>query len=327
MTLVPSGAVLEALRKDDAPGVKVATLARREEAEEMIGLWVQHLSNESGKELKVVVLDNGEWKPSQGDFKLTWVSVLCNARVEIGKVGVVGLGMKGSDVSTVAVQKVQGVPTRQEGSTVRITVYAKYLGDRLTSSTAGALRRAWPNARGVNFGGWRPEKGSKGMQGHARACKGEVEAYMLVAKVVDQLVRQSGRHGVFVSRLASDLAAKPKKAVRWVDRLVDNAADERAYLEVVLASAGEAPVVHRRGGGRDLGAEDACESGKQSPPYVWRASAPRWWTDEQLEAVLFGNGWKSAEVVAQLGHGTWRFKAAERLTRPRATSTSSRAGS
>lgn len=148
----------------------------------------------------------------------------------------------------------------------------------------------------------------RGLNGFRTCCyeRSEkiLEGYIRVPKEeVPDIIKRSGRRGVFVSRLVRS-AARPSQ-IKWlaVDDLMP-----RAYLEIAVREADlrGVPIYFRKGGGKALGVEDEAAQILR----VWEASqVPRTWRDEELLAALRDAGWVEPGVVRCPRRGCWLFKA------------------
>ena len=116
--------------------------------------------------------------------------------------------------------------------------------------------------------------------------------YMKVQRdVVASVLELSGRHGVFVDRLAKDQVQRPN--VSWIERKERSHA---AYCNAVceLAKDKSCSAAFRVGEGNNL---------QNVPPEhvvgVWCVSGvPLEWSEEELQSVLLKAGWLDVEVVA-----------------------------
>lgn len=133
-------------------------------------------------------------------------------------------------------------------------------------------------------------------------------------EVVTKLVEQSGNRGVFVSRLARD-RQQGRSSVHWVERT--RGLSDLDYLTEIQKPAekdGKGPIIHRAGGGSDLGCETKSAKAEQSPPFVFRVAAPPWWSEQDTEKFMTDSAWQGVKVLAQLDRGVFRIRTTERPT-------------
>ncbi|CAK0813607.1 unnamed protein product, partial [Prorocentrum cordatum] len=320
-TLSRAGAVLGKLRQAELPSKgQTATLADTvEEADEMLALWRQHFGeNSAGEEaakdasLTVGVVVNPvagvSWKPSgaarAATKHITLSKMEPNEKLQIKLVALATVGKEVTGPAGPVVQSAAKLPVKVDTITVRLTVFDKYM-DALSLGNANALlKQVWPaGAKGMQLGNWRPTGSHDEAQSYNMYVTGTKEQ-------VDALIAISGKKGVFVGHLATNRNKMARTTVSWVPRPADST--DKEYLEIALQAAAGAPLVHRIGGGPDLGFERAGIDVKASPPFVWKATTPKWWRSDQLESFLTGNGWTEPQVTGDLGHGVWRFRAKAR---------------
>ncbi|CAK0859189.1 unnamed protein product [Prorocentrum cordatum] len=320
-TLSRAGAVLGKLRQAELPSKgQTATLADTvEEADEMLALWRQHFGeNSAGEEaakdasLTVGVVVNPvagvSWKPSgaarAATKHITLSKMEPNEKLQIKLVALATVGKEVTGPAGPVVQSAAKLPVKVDTITVRLTVFDKYMDALNLGSASALLKQVWPaGAKGMQLGNWRPTGSHDEAQSYNMYVTGTKEQ-------VDALIAISGKKGVFVGHLATNRNKMARTTVSWVPRPADST--DKEYLEIALQAAAGAPLAHRIGGGPDLGFERAGIDVKASPPFVWKATTPKWWRSDQLESFLTGNGWTEPQVTGDLGHGVWRFRAKAR---------------
>ncbi len=75
---------------------------------------------------------------------------------------------------------------------------------------------------------------------------------------------------------------------------------------------GGGSLVHRAGGGRDLGYSKSTADLKTAAHLTFRVAAPLWWCEQDVENFLTDSGWQKVDVLAQLGRGTCRIRCTAR---------------
>ena len=204
--------VLSKLRRGEAPDVRaVACIMSGHEAEEAIAYWLQHkLSEGTASSLSIVVGDRPPtvvaWQcPEKQGLSTSsqWLSFVQKERTVMRTVKVLCLGAAEAPRNPV-VQKPDGavLPKRSsDAQTVRLTVFAKYTADKLTSQYAGSLlKQIWPASKSArHFANWR--------------------AYVSgTPALVDCVLAKSGASPLFVSKLAKRKVIEESLRPYWVPR-------------------------------------------------------------------------------------------------------------
>lgn len=189
-----------------------------------------------------------------------------------------------------------------------MSIQAKHVEGTLNTKVADSLLRdIWPaGMRGArSFGEWREER----EKGRLVALTTYVTTTVQSA---DALCNGSGMvNAVLVSRLARDRPATTTGAMHWTVR---GELDDIEYIRAARAEAakhGATGLVHRLGGGKDLGFVRKDPNLRATGPHLWVARAPIWWTAEDLAGFLCGAGWSDVTIVGR-HQRAWRFRAAER---------------
>ena len=229
------------------------------------------------------------------------------------EVSVAVLG-KGVSPRSPVTQKPTGakIPVAKVTKTVRLTVFQKYASEKLDTRYADALlKQIWPpqDRTACSFASWRSEK-----------SKDEVVAlvsYVTCAQTTaEALLRASGQSALFVSQLSKD--KKPTEGNNalhpfWVPRPADTSDQEyrKIALDELKTSGQNTGLIHRLGGGRDLGFQRSGLDVCKTAPFLWLASCPVSWSAEDLSTFLLSVAWGQPEILGQSGRG-WRFRAAHR---------------
>ncbi|CAK0833437.1 unnamed protein product, partial [Prorocentrum cordatum] len=315
-TVSKQGFVLAKLRNGELPSAgHTACLAESTDmADEMLALWRAHHQNDTDASLTVAVVATKEdsWQPDGATGILAHLTLVKLDKQAVKLVKYIMLGKAVEPPASPTIKDVKQVPKRQGTVTVRLTVFADYLSDKLSLFSANqALKVVWPAAgKGMLFGCWRPN-GTKG--------KDPFSYTMYVTGTPAQcsdLFKISGKHGVFVQHLASFRDQRHRTTVAWVARPAGLTPLE--YRDLALQEGNGKPLVHRMGGGPDLGYERGGIDARQCPPHIWRATTPRWWRTTDLESFLEANDWQQVQVLTHLSPGSWRVRAG---ARPLATTT------
>ena len=309
-------AVLTRLQRGEAPAPKpVATILSEEAAEEAAALWKQHgISGESVGLTCVIGPRNSKdvaWSPKHDMTpKTQWLSLKQGDKTVLREVFLAKFG-KGSLPRNPLVPTPSSaqIPDIKTSKTVRLTVYAKYTNEPLSTRLADALlRQIWPakDKTVCNFASWSSEK--------AKDQEVALTSYVSCAEgTAEQLLKGSGSSALFVSRLAKDRSSDKDLQPYWVPRPIE--ASDQEYIKLArseLSTSGQATgLLHRLGGGKDLGFMRARIDAKSTAPFLWVAACPTGWAAEDLLTFLPSVGWKDAEVLGQSGKG-WRFKAKSR---------------
>ncbi|CAK0870061.1 unnamed protein product, partial [Prorocentrum cordatum] len=320
--------LLTSLRSGVMPTSDAHTVAVADEpvAKELLALWCSHIGQKdpailAGQSLTVAI----PFKTMDEATKCAIDSASCTPRWVTFREGnpvtyslrpasccKVGNGAPLQAPAVPTVEQPKGAPSKPEGLTsIRVSVFAKYLDDSLSHITAGAaLKSIWPvDLKSVQLGKWSftVKPGTKDKDAMSLIASGPEQG-------VAQLLALSGRGGVFFQRLARDRDARPRTTIQWVTR--EDVDTDKQYLKRVLdrcAQDGGGPLVHRMGGKHDLGFEKKTQDNvRRQPPLVWRVQTPRWWAATQVAEFLTANTWTDPDVQVMLGPGSWRVKCTER---------------
>ena len=320
VVLLKQASVLAKLQRGDLPhSGPVAAIMTEEAAEEAAALWNEHALSEKGGLTCVIACRSASevaWVPRRGltlQSQSQWLGLKHNDQVVLRSVSLAVLG-KGVSPKSPVINKPREakIPEKIEMHTVRLTVYAKYMAEKLTTQLADSfLKQVWPedDKKARNFAAWRPETSS----GKEVALVSYCTCSSSTASV---LLGKSGQTPLFVSRLAKDKKKDPEVHARWVDRPSDSS-DFEYWLHacnVLKQSGATTGLIHRLGGGRDLGFEQKGLDPKTSAPFYWLATCPPFWAAQDLLNVLTSVGWDNPEVLGQSGK-SWRFRAKARPTK------------
>ena len=286
--------VVDALEKGQAPPGQATYAPSKDKAEEARALAAAH-----GLKLEFAccVMDFGAVE-SSSPFVAVSLPCRCDGKLEFRKFGLLPLGEKlpmhpGSLVKTL---DSKDLPAKKELVALRLFVPKCYVSDDKWKSF-----KAQPKAGVDEWRGEIPVHSTYGWNENThKNFKGDTEIFLtgyikVEQKHLDACLKLSGRHAVFVERLAKEQACRPN--VAWYDRGQKTFAEYFAWLRDESKSK-SCPLAFRVGGGNNLGLrvqklQDARTLG------VWRVSGvPEEWTAEELNQVLVKADWKDIEVIA-----------------------------
>ena len=128
--------------------------------------------------------------------------------------------------------------------------------------------------------GWKEQESDEGIS---------IVGYVKVKpESVAELVKLSGRKGVFLDKLSRDVEVRSQ--VSWVKR--EKEEKDRAYFARALLKAEEqqVPLTYRRGGGSSLGLKGVEGAKSEYSSWVLKG-APQWWGPDALKQWLEKQAW------------------------------------